>query len=80
MGAQVLVEQNSFTNTKRAIVTNLDSDEDGYAVNKDNIFTNSDISITKVGSVSVPYSYTTDAASGVCAIVNKSAGVGVVTF
>ena len=74
------MEQSSFTNTKRAIVTNLDSDQDGYAVNKNNIFTNSDISITQTGSVSVPYSYTTDAASGVCAIVNKSAGVGVVSF
>lgn len=81
MGAQILVEESSFTNTKRAIVTNLDSDVDGFAVQRNNIFTNSDISITQTGSLtSVPYKYTTDAASGVCAIVNKSAGVGVVTF
>ena len=80
MGAQVLVEQNSFTNTKRAIITNLDSDKDGFATNKNNIFVNSDVSITQTGSVTIPYSYTTDAASGVCAIVNKSAGVNVVTF
>src|SRR5262245_56872915 len=39
MGAQVLMEESSFTNTKRAIITNLDSDEDGFAVNKNNIFT-----------------------------------------
>ncbi|KAJ4305440.1 hypothetical protein N0V90_000971 [Kalmusia sp. IMI 367209] len=80
MGAQILVEQSSFTNTKRAIITNLDSDEDGYAVQKNNIFTNSDISITQTGSLTIPYAYTTDAASGVCTIVQKSAGVGVVTF
>lgn len=80
MGAQVLVEQSSFTNTKRAIITNLDSDEDGFAINRDNLFSNSDVSITQTGSLSVPYSYTTDAASGVCDIVNKSAGVGVVKF
>lgn len=80
MGAQILVEQSSFTNTKRAIITNLDSDTDGYAVQKNNIFTNSDISITQTGSLTIPYSYTTDAASGVCAIVNASAGVGIVKF
>ncbi|KAL1609984.1 hypothetical protein SLS60_001649 [Paraconiothyrium brasiliense] len=80
MGAQVLVEESSFTDTARAIITNLDSDEDGYAIQKNNIFTNSDISITQTGSLTIPYSYTTDAASGVCTIVNKSAGVGVVTF
>ncbi|KAF1974762.1 pectin lyase-like protein [Bimuria novae-zelandiae CBS 107.79] len=80
MGAQVLVEESSFTNTKSAIITNLDSDEEGFAVERNNIFTNSDINITKPGNLKVPYSYTTDPASGACAIVNKSAGVGVVNF
>jgi pectate lyase len=80
MGAQILVEQSAFINTKRAIVTNLDSDEDGYAVQRNNIFTNSDTSITRQGSFSPSYSYTTDPASSVCSIVDKSAGVGVVTF
>ncbi|KAK6497038.1 hypothetical protein TWF481_002016 [Arthrobotrys musiformis] len=58
MGAQVLVEQNHFRNTKLALVTNLDSDYDGYAVHRNNIFDNSDIRITQVGSfTSPPYSY-----------------------
>lgn len=80
MGAHVLVEESSFTNTKSAIITNLDSKEDGNAVEKNNVFTNSDISITGTEGLTIPYQYTTDAAASVCGIVEKSAGVGVVTF
>ncbi|KAL6710173.1 hypothetical protein ACN47E_009964 [Coniothyrium glycines] len=80
MGAQVLVEQSSFTNTGRAIVTNLDSKEEGFATESGNTYSNSPTEITKKGSYKAPYSYTTDAAASVCAIVAKSAGVGVVTF
>lgn len=58
MGAQVLVEQNYFLNTKLAIVTNLDSDTAGYAVDKNNVFVNSSTQITQVGSFTPPYSYT----------------------
>jgi pectate lyase len=58
MGAQVLVEQCAFTNVKNAIMTNLDSDEPGKAIQRNNVFSNSNIDITQTGSYSVPYSYT----------------------
>ncbi|KAF2844650.1 polysaccharide lyase family 1 protein [Plenodomus tracheiphilus IPT5] len=80
MGAQVLVEQNSFTNVDLAIVTNRDSKEEGFATESGNVFNNSTTQITKKGSYKAPYAYTTDAAASVCSIVAKSAGVGVVTF
>lgn len=58
MGAQVLVEQCYFSNTKLAITTNLDSDEEGYAVSRNNIFIGtSTTDITQVGSLMPPYSY-----------------------
>jgi pectate lyase len=80
MGAQVFVEQNSFTDVDRAVVTNLDSKEEGYASETGNVFTNSTTQITKVGSFKPSYAYTADAAAGVCGIVGKSGGVGIVTF
>jgi pectate lyase len=80
MGAQVFVEQNSFTNVAKAVVTNLDSDEEGFATEQGNVFANSPTQITKAGSWRPGYAYTADAAAGVCGIVEKSAGVGVVTF
>lgn len=58
MGAQVLAEENYFLNTKLAIVTDLDSDEDGYAIDRNNVFDNSTEEITQVGSLTPPYSYT----------------------
>ncbi|PGH27791.1 hypothetical protein AJ80_00579 [Polytolypa hystricis UAMH7299] len=78
MGAQVLVEHTHFSNVKRAIITNLDSKEDGYAVERNNVFDSSTIEITQQGNLSPPYSYTTDPASQACSIVRSSAGVGVV--
>ncbi|KAH7398174.1 pectin lyase fold/virulence factor [Pyrenochaeta sp. MPI-SDFR-AT-0127] len=80
MGAQVLVEQNSFSNNPLAIVTDLDSDLEGSANESGNIYTNASTRITKKSSYKPSYSYTTDPAASVCAIVAKSAGVGVVTF
>lgn len=80
MGAQVLVEENSFTNVAKSVVTNLDSDEEGFATERNNIFNNSPTQITKTGSFVPSYKYTTDPAANVCSIVAKSAGVGVVTF
>lgn len=58
MGAQVLAEENYFQNTKLAIVTDIDSDDDGYAIDSNNIFVNSTEEITLVGSLTPPYSYT----------------------
>ncbi|KAJ4393067.1 hypothetical protein N0V93_002274 [Gnomoniopsis smithogilvyi] len=79
MGAQVLVEQNYFLNTKLAIVTDLDSDTAGYAVDRNNVFVNSTEEITQVGSLTPPYSYTLDPASCVCALVKSQAGTGIVS-
>ncbi|KAF3762596.1 family 1 polysaccharide lyase [Cryphonectria parasitica EP155] len=78
MGAEVLVEENYFLNTQLAIVTDLDSDEDGYAVDRNNIFVNSTEEITQVGSLTPPYSYTLDPASCICDLVTAYAGTGVV--
>jgi pectate lyase len=78
MGAQALVEENSFTNVRRAIVTNLDSDTDGFAIDRNNIFSNSDVQISQEGSWTPPYEYTTDAASSVCSLVKSQAGTGVI--
>lgn len=80
MGAQVLVEQSSFTNTGRSIVTNLDSKEEGFANEVGNVYSNSPTQITKKGTWKPSYGYTTDPAASVCDIVAKSGGVGVVTF
>lgn len=56
-GAQALVEHSSFTNVNGAIVTNLDADIQGFAVQRNNVFVNSPTAITQTGSLSVPYSY-----------------------
>ncbi|KFY11029.1 hypothetical protein V491_07364 [Pseudogymnoascus sp. VKM F-3775] len=78
MGAQVLVEQCYFSNTKLAITTNLDSDEEGYAVSKNNIFVSSTTDITQTGSLTPPYSYVLDPASCICDLVKSQAGTGIV--
>ncbi|KAM5362162.1 hypothetical protein ACJZ2D_012684 [Fusarium nematophilum] len=78
MGAQVLVEQTSFNNVNRAIVTNLDSDEDGFAAENGNLYTNSETQITQEKDFTPPYSYTTDPASCICELVKAKAGTGVV--
>jgi len=80
MGAVVFVEENSFTNTQLSIVTDLDSDLPGFASEKNNLYVNSPTRITQTKSLTVPYKYTIDAAAGVCAIVRKSAGTGIVSF
>ncbi|KAI0438255.1 pectin lyase fold/virulence factor [Xylaria telfairii] len=78
MGAQLLVEQNYFSSTKLAIVTDLDSDEDGYAVDRNNVFVDSTTRITQTGSLTPPYSYTTNPASCICDMVKSYAGLGVI--
>lgn len=77
-GAQVLVEGNYFENTRRAIVTDLDANDEGYAVERDNVFVNSDIDITQVGDLSVGYSYDVTPADSVCGCVEANAGTGVI--
>ncbi|ROT37980.1 pectin lyase-like protein [Sodiomyces alkalinus F11] len=78
MGAQTLVEQSHFVNTRRAIVTNLDSAQAGFATSRNNIFQNSDTAITQTSNFSPPYGYTTDPASCVCDLVKSRAGTGVI--
>ncbi|KAJ6259385.1 hypothetical protein Dda_6286 [Drechslerella dactyloides] len=81
MGAQVLVENSYFNNVPRAVVTNLDSDIDGFLTERNNIFVGtSTVQITQTSNFSPPYSYTMTSASNVCSCVNGSAGVGIVTF
>ncbi|CRK34319.1 hypothetical protein BN1708_006329, partial [Verticillium longisporum] len=77
--AQVLVESTYFENTRRAIVTDLDAKLEGWAVERNNVYVNSDIDITQVGSfVAPPYSYDVDAASCVCDLIESQAGTGVI--
>jgi pectate lyase len=59
MGAKVLVEHNMFNNVPRAVVTNLDSDLPGFAVERDNIFSGTSTKdITQAGQPDIPYQYT----------------------
>ncbi|KAI1131873.1 polysaccharide lyase family 1 protein [Nemania abortiva] len=78
MGAQMLIEENYFSSTKLAIVTDLDSDEDGYAVDRNNVFVDSTTEITQVGSLTPPYSYTLNPASCICSMVKSYAGLGII--
>ena len=79
MGAQILAESNQFDNVPRALVTNLDSPEDGFLCDKNNVLTGtSTTSITQTCNLSIPYSYTVDAASTVASTVAQYAGVGVI--
>lgn len=57
-GARALVEANSFTNVKSAIMTNLDADIQGFVTQRNNVFVNSPYTITQTGHVNPPYSYT----------------------
>jgi pectate lyase len=75
MGAQVLVESNVFTNTRRPIITNLDSDEDGFAVELNNIFNDDLPEITQEGTfTNPPYSYNAEDVNGIESIVKAQAG------
>lgn len=58
MGAQVLVQNSHFVNTKLAITTNLDSDIQGYATSSGNLFEGSTTDITRTSSFTPSYSFT----------------------
>lgn len=61
MGAKCLVEGNVFNNVKLAIVTDLDSKTEGYATDRNNVFSGGSTKrITKTGAPSIPYSYRYD--------------------
>ncbi|MGC9535910.1 pectate lyase family protein [Streptomyces sp. UG1] len=77
MGAQMLVENNVFRDTKLAVTTSRSSDEDGYANLRGNDLGGAATEISRVGSFTTPpYSYTAEPAAGVVASVTSGAGAG----
>ncbi|MFJ9211772.1 polysaccharide lyase family 1 protein [Streptomyces sp. NPDC102264] len=77
MGAQMLVENNVFRDTKVAVTTNRSSDVDGYAVLRGNDLGGAATEISQTGSFTAPpYSYTAEPASSVVASVTAGAGTG----
>ncbi|MFE7572956.1 polysaccharide lyase family 1 protein [Streptomyces sp. NPDC057539] len=77
MGAQMLVENNVFRDTKVAVTTNRSSDVDGYAVLRGNDLGGAATEISQTGSFTTPpYSYTAEPASSVVASVTAGAGTG----
>ncbi|KAG9251856.1 pectin lyase fold/virulence factor, partial [Emericellopsis atlantica] len=75
--AQVLVENTAFNSVRRAIVTDLDANDPGFAVERDNIFNDSNTDITQEGSLDVPYEYVSDPADCICDLLRTGAGAGV---
>jgi len=79
MGAQVLVENNVFVNAKRTIITNLDSSQDGFAVERGNDFGGVPPTITQVGSFTrPPYSYSLDSLASVRTAVRSNSGATII--
>ncbi|WP_326609321.1 polysaccharide lyase family 1 protein [Streptomyces scopuliridis] len=77
MGAQMLVENNVFRDTKVAVTTNRSSDVDGYAVLRGNDLGGAATEVSQTGSFTTPpYSYTAEPASSVVASVTAGAGTG----
>jgi pectate lyase len=78
MGAQVLVEGNAFVNVATPVKTTTLSVEDGYAVERNNLYTGcGPNNITRTGTfTSPPYAYTLEPASTVAATVTAGAGTG----
>ncbi|GAA2951545.1 MULTISPECIES: pectate lyase family protein [Streptomyces] len=77
MGAQMLVENNVFRDTKIAITTSRSSKEDGYVVQRGNDLGGAATEISRTGSFSTPpYTYTAEPASSVVASVTSGAGAG----
>ncbi|WP_231406668.1 polysaccharide lyase family 1 protein [Streptomyces sp. MC1] len=77
MGAQMLVENNVFRDTRVAVTTSRDSDVDGYAVLRGNDLGGAATEISRNGTFTTPpYDYTAEPASGVVASVTSGAGAG----
>ena len=81
MGAQVLVEGNVFTNVGTPVKTTTLSVTDGFAVERNNRYTNCGANnITQVGTfTAAPYAYQLDPVASVAAIVTNGAGTGKVS-
>ncbi|MFE5814006.1 polysaccharide lyase family 1 protein [Streptomyces sp. NPDC056479] len=77
MGAQLLVENNVFRDTKIAVTTNRSSDVDGHANLRGNDLGGAATEISQVGTFTTPpYGYTAESASTVVASVTSGAGAG----
>lgn len=77
MGAQFLVQNNVFRNTKVCVTTTGDSKVDGYANQSGNDFGGCTNDITRTGTfTSPPYSFTLDPTSSVQSEVTSGAGAG----
>jgi len=77
MGAQMLVENNVFRDTKIAVTTSQSSDVDGYAVLRGNDLGGGATEISQTGTFTKPpYAYTAEPASSVVASVTAQAGTG----
>ncbi|SDM37536.1 pectate lyase [Streptomyces sp. cf386] len=77
MGAQMLVENNVFRDTKIAVTTNRSSDVDGYANLRGNDLGGAATEVSRTGTFTTPpYSYTVESASTVVASVTSGAGAG----
>ncbi|WP_328429437.1 pectate lyase family protein [Streptomyces sp. NBC_00443] len=77
MGAQLLVENNVFRDTKIAVTTNRSSDIDGYANLRGNDLGGAATEISRVGTFTTPpYGYTAESASTVVTSVTSGAGAG----
>ncbi|OXA53792.1 pectate lyase A [Folsomia candida] len=75
MGAQVLVERNIFIDVKTPLTTDLDSSQEGFAVERENDWGDSEPNITQEGSfTNPPYSYEMEELAQVAAVVRAGAG------
>ena len=80
MGAQMLIENNVFSNVGTAITTTGDSSQDGYANASGNDYGGATVDITQVGTfTSAPYNYTLDPTSSVASEVSTYSGVGIIS-
>ncbi|HVU70259.1 MAG TPA: cellulose binding domain-containing protein [Ktedonobacteraceae bacterium] len=80
MGAQMLIQNNVFSNVDTAITTTGDSSEDGYANASGNDYGGATVDITQVGSFTqAPYAYTLDPTSSVASEVSTYSGVGIIS-
>ncbi|NGN67018.1 polysaccharide lyase family 1 protein [Streptomyces sp. A7024] len=77
MGAQMLVENNVYRNTKVAVTTSRSSDEDGYVNLRGNDFGGAATEVSQEGDFTdPPYDYTAEPASSVVGSVTAGAGAG----
>ncbi|RUS34374.1 pectin lyase fold/virulence factor [Jimgerdemannia flammicorona] len=76
MGAKMLVESNVFSGVKTAIQTNMGSEKDGYAVQRNNILGGGAIKISQAGSPTLGYNAIIDDVSSVSDIVKAYSGIG----